>query len=536
MTPLLAYAALVVGGSFELSLVLKATLVVTAGLLAARCARRARASTRHLILACTFAALLALPVAILAVPGVALEVPVRGLRVELVPRIEPRRPATADASADLDPRSRGGTERSFPPPWRVVLGTAWAGGAALLFLWLGAAVWRFDRFRRRGVPWLDARARVTPLAAGAGSRRQVDVLLHEDLAAPATCGWWHPVVLLPLDATGWSDGDIRRALVHELEHVRRGDWPVHLAARLAGAAFWFHPLVWIAFRRMCLEAERACDDAVLRDADTTDYAAQLVQLARRLSNGGAQPSLAMASRSDLSSRIAAILDRTQSRGPLAVVPAAFVVIATLSATLAVAPVRAVAVAAGDSAGQNARREPRRLLRALDARLFEAAEEGNVDDISSLTAAGANVDAVIYGDGSPLIAAARNGRVEAVRLLLDRGADPDLPVRGDGSPLIMAAREGHADIVGLLLDRGARIDQAVPDDENALIQASARGHLPVVQLLVARGADVNARIWVAETYGRSGRRPQGEWRTPLGMARSRGRGAVAAFLESAGARE
>src|SRR6185503_570151 len=125
--------------------------------------------------------------------------------------------------------------------------------------------------------------------------------------APVTCGWTRPTVLLPSDAAHWTDGDLRRALVHEIEHVRRGDWAVYLAARVACAVFWFHPLVWIALRQLCLEAERTCDDAVLQNAEGTEYAEQLVQLARRMSSAPGAPVLAMASRSQLSTRITAIL-------------------------------------------------------------------------------------------------------------------------------------------------------------------------------------------------------------------------------------
>ena len=103
------------------------------------------------------------------------------------------------------------------------------------------------------------------------------------------------------------------------------------------------------------------------------------------------------------------------------------------------------------------------------------------------------------------------------------------VPGDGNPLIMAARDGHLAVVTLLLDRGASVDLAVPGDENALIQASGNGHLDVVKLLVSRGANVNARIW-ADTNR------DGEWRTPLGMARRGRHTAVVEFLQSVGAVE
>jgi uncharacterized protein (TIGR03435 family) len=150
--------------------------------------------------------------------------------------------------------------------------------------------------------------------------RRIDVLLHPSLPGPMTCGLIRPAILLPADAQTWALADLRRALVHELEHVRRLDWGTQCLALTVAAVYWFHPLVWIARRRIVLEAERACDDAVLSgsdraeaDADTA-YADQLVTLARRLARGPARIHLAMANRRDLSARISAVLDRGMPRG------------------------------------------------------------------------------------------------------------------------------------------------------------------------------------------------------------------------------
>jgi ankyrin repeat protein len=168
---------------------------------------------------------------------------------------------------------------------------------------------------------------------------------------------------------------------------------------------------------------------------------------------------------------------------------------------------------------------------LDVALLEAADDGNLRAIQRLLDAGANVNAVISGDGSPLIVAAREGSVAAVRLLLDRGAEVNLGVTGDGNALIMAAREGHLEIVQLLLDRGAEIDRVVDGDENALIQASWKGRLEVVRLLISRGANVNARVWAGASWNGVS---AGEWRTPLSMALREGHQNVVNLLRSAGA--
>jgi uncharacterized protein (TIGR03435 family) len=102
--------------------------------------------------------------------------------------------------------------------------------------------------------------------------------------------------------------------VHELEHVRRADCVINTLALVVSGFYWFHPLVWIASRRLALEAECACDDAVVRGHEATVYAEQLVSIAARLTDKPPSPLLAMANRSDLVQRVSAVLDRQQARG------------------------------------------------------------------------------------------------------------------------------------------------------------------------------------------------------------------------------
>lgn len=287
----------------------------------------------------------------------------------------------------------------------------------------------------------------------------------------------------------------------------------------------------MAWRRLLLEAERACDDAVVQSAEHTEYAVQLVMLSRQLSSLRTQSILGMANRSDLSRRVSALLDDNQRRGRTGLLTTVSVMLIAIVAVVSIGPLRAVAQSSNSVTETRTANIDDDDSNSLDRALLEAAEDDNLAEINRLLDAGANVNCTVDGDGSPLIVAARNGNVRAVRLLLDRGAAPNMPVRGDGNPLIMAAREGHEGVIELLLNRGANIDQVVPDDENALIQASKEGRLRIVRLLVNRGANVNVRIWVEH-----GEPASGEWRTPLSMARKGRHGDVVADLISSGARE
>ena len=208
-------------------------------------------------------------------------------------------------------------------------------------------LWQIRLLRRSGLPWRCGQSLAEGIALDAGVRRRVEVLLHEEVPGPMTCGTVHPAIVLPQDAEHWGAEDLKRALVHELEHVRRGDSVSRSLARGACAVYWFHPLVWIAWRRLGLEAERSCDDAVLRRSEATAYADQLVGLARRLSATQRSPlfamaELAMANRSDLSTRVGAVLDSRQRRGRTGTMLVAFVCAAAAVLVVAMSPLRMVA--------------------------------------------------------------------------------------------------------------------------------------------------------------------------------------------------
>ena len=137
----------------------------------------------------------------------------------------------------------------------------WSAGVLLTLLPVGVGWWRLSR-----LPLEDARR-----------EDGVRLALSPQVRGPLTFGAWPATVVLPADATAWSDTDREAALRHELAHVRRLDWLVQMCTWTVVALFWFHPVVWWAHHRLTVEAEHAADEAVLSTGlPASDYAAFLL--------------------------------------------------------------------------------------------------------------------------------------------------------------------------------------------------------------------------------------------------------------------
>ncbi len=160
----------------------------------------------------------------------------------------------------------------------------------------------------------------------APQRLRVDLLCCEVTGGhdvEATMGWWRPTILLGHATQSWSDERLRAVFRHELAHIRRGDWLVQQAAWVGCSLLWFHPLAWLGYRALRLEAERAADDAVLRcGVRPSTYSAELMALLQFIQTSKSnkptisfpmKTSIPMAQPSTIEVRIRAILDRAQNR-------------------------------------------------------------------------------------------------------------------------------------------------------------------------------------------------------------------------------
>jgi hypothetical protein len=113
-----------------------------------------------------------------------------------------------------------------------------------------------------------------------GVRRQVRVLVSDDIPVPVAVGFLRPAVLLPEALLAeLTPVELDHVLLHELAHLaRRDDW-TNLLTRIAWAVFALHPVAAFALRQIDRERELACDDWVVAATGAAHpYAASLARL------------------------------------------------------------------------------------------------------------------------------------------------------------------------------------------------------------------------------------------------------------------
>lgn len=174
-------------------------------------------------------------------------------------------------------------------------------------------------------------------------RRSPRVIVSHAVTVPMTWGWLRPVIVLPGSwGETWSASDKRIALMHELAHVRSGDWAFYVASRVVCALLWFHPGVWWIARSLRDDCEQACDDRVIASGvRRSDYAELLVRAAERATVSMAGGAFALSRRRGLRARLAAVLDLRHDVRPMARGRA---VAAVLVAMAAAAPISVVQLA------------------------------------------------------------------------------------------------------------------------------------------------------------------------------------------------
>jgi TonB family protein len=284
---------------------LKATLILFAAWTASLLLRRASASVRHMVWLGAVLTVAMVPLA-LSIPQGAIPSAAR-----LVV------PAVVAAGSGVVARKL---------PWLLMI---WTAGACLVLVRLILGVIGVMRITR-------------------SARLQNGVLYSERAATPMTWGFLRPVVILPAYVMEWSDAERDVVIRHEQAHIARHDWLWQTLASVATAAFWFHPLMWLASVQLRREAECAVDDCLLANgAVPSDYASRLLDVARRL-NGVSAPgaAIAMVGKPELEARVRSILDPSRRRSGASLLVRCAIALAAVALIVPVVATRQMVYAQG----------------------------------------------------------------------------------------------------------------------------------------------------------------------------------------------
>jgi len=316
---------------FIIILLIKSTILLSLTCLLLLIGRKASASLKHWMLSLTLIGLLGLPFCIHFLPHLPVEIPYYkelGLQKELTQTttkkdISVNRSKEASETMPLThidtPQKQIAqkvetifpTKQSFFSKFHIstLLLLIWGVGCIIELLQLLLGIYKIYQITITGREF--KRIQIN------NNNKEVRILISHEIETPMTWGFKNGVILLPNSAMYWTDETIETVLVHELAHIKRKDYWVHILSLISACFYWFHPMVWWMKKQQILEREKACDEYVLREGlSNQKYAQQLIEVARFLSatgQTGVNYALPMANTSQLKQRIIAILQFQKER-------------------------------------------------------------------------------------------------------------------------------------------------------------------------------------------------------------------------------
>ncbi len=312
-----------------LDVALRASIPAAVALLLRALLRQRSAALRHGILTAGMLAAIAVAPLSALLPAWGMALPAAPARVSatgasVASSVSHGGPANDEAAGSALSDDGGGLpalSRTAGVAVQPIALTLWLTGLVIALVPLLVGLVRLSRLARTADVTTDGEWHqlLHRLAARHGMRRRIVLLTTRATNVLGTWGTFRPRVLLPAQAHTWNSEQAHVALSHELAHIRRGDWPLQIAADVLRAVFWFNPVFWLLAARLRRDAEFACDDAVLDSGVTaTTYAAHLLDIARSCCAPVTAhvPAILIARPSTLEGRITAMLDTHRNRQTL----------------------------------------------------------------------------------------------------------------------------------------------------------------------------------------------------------------------------
>ncbi len=207
--------------------------------------------------------------------------------------------------------------------WSLAIAAIWVAASILRAVDLAIHSFRLRKLWKTALPvdLADSSVAALPHIHQLPGRAPVHICTTQQLDRPSVIGFFAPRILIP----EWlysrlTPGELKQIVLHETEHLRRGDDWTNLFQKLCLVLFPLNPALWWMERRLCAEREMACDDGVIRITHAPRaYAACLTSLAERgLSRRAEALSLgAWQRRPELVNRVHSILGRGHALSPLA---------------------------------------------------------------------------------------------------------------------------------------------------------------------------------------------------------------------------
>lgn len=163
-------------------------------------------------------------------------------------------------------------------PWISAL---YCCGVAAMLLRMGAGLRQLYRIRhRQNWPANEGLLHQLHLLTGRiGLNRKVLLRFSSRIRVPVVLGAIRPIILLPIAAVnGLSTSQLEAILLHELAHIKRQDYLLHILQHIIEILLFFHPAIWAISAAVRREREYCCDDLVVQYSRPYDYATALARL------------------------------------------------------------------------------------------------------------------------------------------------------------------------------------------------------------------------------------------------------------------